>query len=110
MPISSHFGVTSPAIPAPSGGHVHEENISEKCEIVTTPNDAGVTVFADFRGHKKADVSVKGVGSPNFGLVTAGSIAAATLKVMSAKLINELGKRISFEYTGIKYTNGVYSG
>lgn len=107
--MASHFGVTTPAIAAPAGGHVHEESIDEKCEIVTTPNNLGVTVFADFRGHKKADVSVKGVGSPNFALVTAGSITAGTLKVMSAKLVNELGKRIGFEYTGIKYINGVYA-
>lgn len=110
MPLSSHFGITSPVIAAPAGGHVHEENIDDKCEIVTTPDESGVTVHADFRGHKKADVSVKGVGSPNFGLVTAGTITAGTVKVMTAKLINELGKRIAFEYTGIKYTNGVYSG
>jgi len=107
--MASHFGVTSPVIAAPSGGHVHEESISTKCEIVTTPNNLGVTVFADFRGHKKADISVKGVGSPSFATVTAGEIAAATLKVMSAKLINDLGKRIGFEYTAVKYTNGVYA-
>jgi hypothetical protein len=107
--MASHFGVTTPAIAAPSGGHVHEESISDKCEIVTTPNSLGVTVFADFRGHKKADVSVKGVGSPNFALVVAGDIVAGTLKIMTAKLTNELGKRKMFEYTGLKYTNGVYA-
>lgn len=105
----SHFGVTTPLIAAPEGGHVHEESISEKCEIVTTANNLGVTVHADFRGHKKADVNVKGVGSPSFALVVAGDIVAGTLKILSAKLINELGKRKTFEYSGVKYTNGIYA-
>jgi hypothetical protein len=101
----SHFGVTSPVIAAPSGGHVHEESIDEKCEIVTTPNNFGVTVFADFRGFKKADISVKGVGLPNFALIVAGEIAPGAIKIMSAKLSSELGKRPMFEYSAVRYTN-----
>lgn len=106
----SHFGVTTPVIAAPTGGHVHEEVIDDKCEIVTTPNNLGVTVFADFRGHKKEDISVKGVGSVNFALVVAGTISPGTIKIMSAKLGNELGKRKTFEYGAIRYVNGVYTG
>lgn len=52
---------------------------------------------------------MKGVGSPNFALATAGDIVAGTLKIMTAKLINELGKRKMFEYTAVKYSNGIYA-
>lgn len=107
--MASHVGVLSPLIAAPSGGHVHESTAETSVEIVTTKNGSGVTVFADPRGHKKKVCTVKGVGVASFAIVTAGAITVDTLKVLSSKGMHELGKRAEFEYSGVIYSNGVYT-
>lgn len=108
--MGAHIGVSNtPALIAPpSGGFAHESTKDSSVEVVNTKNNLGVTVYMDQRGHKKSQVTVKGVGVASFAIVTAGSFAPDTVKVLSSKGMHELGKRAEFEYSGVMYENGVY--
>ena len=98
--ITSSFGLA-----APQGGYAHETSRKSSVEVVTTKNDQGVTVFADPKPFTKREITMKGVGAANFGLVAAGSFGAGELKIISAKGMEENEKRPEFEYHAELYEN-----
>lgn len=90
---------------APSGGYVEESTREQSVELATVRNNVGVTVKVAAVPMVTANISIKGKGDPELANVTAGAIAADTVKIVRAKGSEKNKEFPGFEIEAVKYTN-----
>lgn len=104
--MADHVGITNKfGLTTPTGGYAHSTSRKSTREIGYVKNESGVTVEVFKQPFQKRDISMRGEGSPDFSLVTAGVVASGTLKIHQMKE-DQTNKGVpSFEITAEAYNN-----
>lgn len=90
---------------APTGGYVEESSREQTVELATVRNNVGVTVKVGVIPMITSNIELKGKGDPELANVTAGAIAADTVKIVRAKGLEKNKDFPAFEISAVKYTN-----
>ena len=97
--LNNDTGLTTPA-----GGTVEECSIESEVEAKTIKDSTGTTCRAVPSPMIKTNYQVKGRGTAALTLVTAGAMAAGTVKAISVKNTESNDDFPTYEITGVSYT------
>ena len=100
--IINKFGLTTP-----TGGFASETTRKRSNDFLETPNEIGVVAEVDAMPYATEEITMKGIGEPDFALVTAATTAAGTLKILSIKRTESNLAKKAFEITARKRINHV---
>lgn len=105
--MAAHFGVTlgDVDLTAPEGGYVYEAETDQSVDVAEVRDESGNVVIAKPKKMVTETHTIKGKGDPAIAAVVAGSFAADTAKIVSAKGSESSEDFPDFEIVARKFTD-----